>query len=196
MSGLIPGLEHYLVGNGSQREGHSYLGLGVLLLLVVSFPEWLTWTCQRFTRHLVLFCVTSCFVAFALSNKVHLGSHLLLQVPLPDCIVYALGTLRSSGRFIRLIGYALIAGSTILTMPRYRPASSIRILAVATMVQLVDVNPLRKMVYESSDQPAAPIFDRPAEPGSGGKITDCHEFPELWLYTFIVGARAWADTEG
>jgi hypothetical protein len=134
----------------------------VLLLLVVSLPEWLTWLRQRFTRHLALFCVTSCFLAFALSNKVYLGSHLLLQVPLPDRIVYALGTFRSSGRFIWPVGYMLIAGSIILTMRRYRPATTIGILAVAAIVQLVDVIPLRKMVSESSDQPAAPIFDRAA----------------------------------
>ena len=47
--------------------------------------------------------------AFAISYRVFVGHCLLLELPMPLYIVWALGVFRSSGRFFWLIGYAQMA---------------------------------------------------------------------------------------
>ena len=160
MSGVIPGLRNYRLGMGSQIEGFAWLGLGGLSLLALSLPEWFTWIRRRASRHIVLICLMGSFLLFALSNKVYVGSHLLLNVPLPERVIHLLGTYRSSGRFFWPIGYALIAASIILTLRRYNPVTSIVVLSVIAAIQVVDVSPIRRMVAESSSDAAPSIFDR------------------------------------
>jgi hypothetical protein len=162
LSGLIPGLRSYHIGMGSQYEGFAYLGLGVLLLLVVNLPGFLAWMRRRFLRHILLICAMGLCVAFALSNKVHIGSYLLLDVPLPTGVARSLGVFRSSGRFFWPVGYALTAAGIILTLRRHGRAIGVGLLGIATVLQVADVGPIRRMLSESADHAGAAIFDRTA----------------------------------
>jgi hypothetical protein len=188
MSGLIPGLKNYRVGMGSQVEGFAWLGLGGLSLLVVSLPEWFTWIRRRALRHIVLICLMGCFLLFALSNKVYVGSHLLLDIPLPERVMHWLGTYRSSGRFFWPVGYALIAASIVLALRRYKPVTSIVVLSAIAAIQVVDVSPIRRMVAESSSHAAPSIFDRQPAAALTARSNAVMVFP-----SFGCTNRLWED---
>jgi len=94
MSGVVPGLAHCQIGMGSQYEGFGHVGTGVLLLLLAGLPGAVRWLRGGSRQHAVL---PASFL-FALSNRVFLGSHLLVVVPVPAPVLHLLGLLRSSGR--------------------------------------------------------------------------------------------------
>jgi hypothetical protein len=97
---------------------------------------------------------------FALSYRVTLGSHVLLQLPLSDSMVLALSTFRASGRFFWPVGYALVTLAVITVATRLRPAVATLILLTACVLQLIDISPLRTAIARSAVAPPAPIIDR------------------------------------
>jgi hypothetical protein len=160
MSGVVPGFAAYRAGMGMQHEGFAYLGLGVLLILAITLRSSLTWLWHNARRHLLgILLMAGCFL-FALSNKVYLGSHLLFDLPLPDRLVHALGTFRSSGRFFWPVGYALIAFGILRVLRAFRPGVAFVVLSVACLLQLADVRPLRALVAASAAVPRAAVIDR------------------------------------
>jgi hypothetical protein len=196
MSGLIPPLRNYRVGNFSQYEGFAYLGAGVLLLLVVSLPAWLTWLRRNARSHVVLICVLFCMLLFALSNRIYLGSHRVLELPLSESVTEILGTFRSSGRFFWPIGYALAAGSIVLVLQRFRPGASLALLGAASVLQLVDVEPLRKAVAATTEHPLAAAFDRQRAEQLAAESQSLMVFPtfgcvnEQW-WNGLISREAW-----
>jgi hypothetical protein len=99
MSGLLPRLAHFRIGMGGQYEGFAWVGGGVLFLGVATARAWLRWLRARGRAHLALLAIFTLFMLFALSNRVWFGSHLVLDVDLPDRVLKLLGTFRASGRF-------------------------------------------------------------------------------------------------
>jgi hypothetical protein len=162
MSGLIPRLRNFRIGMGGQYEGFAWLGGGVLFLGVASARAWGRWLRARARAHGVLLAVFALFLAFALSNRVWFGSDLVLDVELPARVLNLLGTFRASGRFFWPLGYAFAAGSIVLTLRTYRPAIGMALLAVAALLQAIDVTPLRAVIAASAAHPGAPRLDRAA----------------------------------
>ncbi|HVC59475.1 MAG TPA: DUF6311 domain-containing protein [Acetobacteraceae bacterium] len=160
MSGIVPGLAAYRVGMGMQHEGFAYLGLGVLLILATTVRSSLVWFRRNARRHVVGIALLALFFLFALSNKVYLGSHLLVEIPLPEPVTRALGTFRSSGRFIWPVGYALMAFGILQVLRSFRPGAALGILALACIIQFIDVRPLRALVAASAALPRAAVVDR------------------------------------
>jgi len=159
-SGVIPPLAHYQVGMRSQGEGFAWLGMGALMLLLLSLPAWASFIRGRWREHAVMIALMIAFVLFALSNDVYLGSHLIVAIPLPPAVHHVLGTFRSSGRFSWPVVYALTAGSAILVLRWYRPAVAVPALVLACALQLVDVGPLRHDVAQNIAGPAMPVLDQ------------------------------------
>src|SRR5208282_5141661 len=116
MSGVVPGLAQYRIGRGMQYEGFGYVGTGTLLLLVASLPRGVGWLWAAPRRHAALMAVLAGSLLFALSNHIYLGNHLLFSAPLPDPVLRLFNLFRSSGRFVWLPGYAIMAGSIVLAL--------------------------------------------------------------------------------
>jgi hypothetical protein len=177
MSGLVPRLARFRIGMGGQYEGFAWLGGGVVLLGVATARAWLRWLRARGRAHVALLGVFVVFLLFALSNQVYAGSRLVLDVALPAGVVNLLGTFRASGRFFWPIGYAFAAGSIVLTLRSYRPAIGMPLLAVAAVLQAIDVAPLRAAIAASAVRPAAPLIDRAATAALVARAREVRLYP-------------------
>ena len=160
LSGAIPPLRHYWIGMHSQVLG--YLGLGALLVLACAAPGLVSWLRGNARRHAALLAVMAGFYLFALSDTVTLGSHVLLHIPLPQGLAYALGAFRASGRFIWPVANTLITLSVLTVLRRYRPTAALAILALGGVVQMADVGPIRQAVAASTRQAVPAVLDRAA----------------------------------
>ena len=160
LSGAIPPLRHYWIGMHSQVLG--YLGLGALLVLAFAASGLVSWLRANARRHAALLAVMAGFYFFALSDIVTLGSHVLLHIPLPQGLAYALGAFRASGRFFWPVADALIALSVLTVLRRYRPMAALAILMAAGVVQMVDVYPIRQAVAASTRRAVPAVLDRMA----------------------------------
>jgi hypothetical protein len=157
-SGVIAPLRDYFIG--ARAQVYCYLGLGALLALITAAITSLGRWWRASNRHTALLLVFLCCYLFALSYRITLGSHVLLQLPLPERLVHSLGVFRSSGRFFWPIGYALIVLAVVTVTNWFRPPVAALILALACVLQLVDVNPMRAEIFRSASAPAAPVIDR------------------------------------
>jgi hypothetical protein len=160
MSGVVPGLAHYQIGMGSQYEGFGYVGTGVLLLLLAGLPGAVRWLRTAARHHAALIAVLLASMLFALSNRVFLGSHLLVTVPVPQAVLRLFGLLRSSGRFVWLPGYAIMAGSVVLALRRKRSWPTAALCLAAATLQIVDAWPLRAAIEATTSGPTPALFDR------------------------------------
>jgi hypothetical protein len=117
------------------------------------------WLLAGARHHAALLVILTGFTLFALSNEIYFGKDLILEIPISDELAGALGIFRSSGRFFWPVGYALMAGAILLVAQHFRPRALVALLAIATMIELVDVMPLHRVIAESARHPAERYFD-------------------------------------
>lgn len=165
-AGLVPASKGYRVGHSGQfADTIVYLGLGVLGLAAAAGAtcarHW-RWALATARRHAWLGLVLAGCVALALSHLVYLGSRLVVAVPLPEALLYALGTVGTSIRFFWLVGYALVAAALVVLARHWRPAPLLLALAAACAAQLLDVEPTRARMAANLAGPAPAAIDRAA----------------------------------
>jgi len=192
MSGLIPPLARFRIGMPGQYEGFAWVGGGVLFLGVLTARAWLRWLRARARAHLVLLAVFGLFFLFALSNRIYAGTFLLVDINLPAPLVGLLGMFRSSGRFFWPIGYAFAAGSIVLTLRNFRPAVSTALLAVAALLQVIDVEPIRSAIAAATLEAAAPDLDRAKAAALVQRAHEVKVFPsyDCALQTWFFGHQS------
>lgn len=157
-SGVIPPLRNYWLGMGSQV--FDYMGLGALLVVAAALPSLPRWLRDNARSHVVLICLMVGYYLFALSDRIRLGSHLLVQIPLPEQIAFALGAFRASGRFFWPVGYGVTALAILLVLRNLRPRAALAVLGLASILQLVDVEPIREAIARTARAPAPTVVDR------------------------------------
>jgi hypothetical protein len=159
-SGLLRWVGGVIDATGGQYEGFNYLGLGLLLASVGVLSAEAVWLAHHLRRHAALFAALVIFAAFAVSHRVFAGDRLLFELPLPIYVNAVLGIFRSSGRFFWLIVYAQMAIVIVLCFRPAKPAIVLCLLGAA-ILQLGDVQPLRKQIIDSiSAGPAKEQFDQ------------------------------------
>jgi hypothetical protein len=158
LSGALPPLATYWIGMRSQV--FDYVGIGVLIVLVTGLPALARWARRHARSHIALIGVLGGFLLFALSNKITLGSHTLLEIPLPEQVAFALGAFRASGRFFWPIGYTIVAASTLVVLRSFRPGGALAILTVASVLQLIDTSSQRWAIAASTNHAAPAVVDR------------------------------------
>jgi hypothetical protein len=124
------------------HEGYAFLGLGCLLLVPILLPALLT---RRFPfaiarRHWPLLLVLSALTAFAVTNRIAIGSLTLPAVPLPSALLELANVLRSSGRMFWPTFYVLVLALVLALAKNQVPRVSSRILAVALLAQVADTS--------------------------------------------------------
>lgn len=157
-SGVIWPLRDYFLGSRSQV--FDYVGLGALLLMLCALPPAWRWLRYQWRAHVVLLLVLMGFWALALSHKITLGGRVILTIPLPDSVLYALGTFRASGRFFWPLAYIGIASVIVLVLRSLPPARAVVVLLIASVLQVLDINPARMAVAQSARQARPAILDR------------------------------------
>lgn len=158
LSGAIPPLRTYWIGMPDQV--FDYFGLGVLIMFLISIPGMARYFSKNARSHLAITCVFIAFYLFALSNKITLGSDVLLDIPLPDRLAHALGAFRASGRFFWPIAYAILALSILVVTEKFHSRTALAILGIACILQLVDAGPVRNAVAETARHPLTAVLDR------------------------------------
>jgi hypothetical protein len=160
-SGLLPGLGGVIDATGGQYEGFNYLGLGLLLASLLVVPLEVGWLRRNLKRHVALFVAFAALTAFAISHRVFAGHWLLLELPLPHGH-RVLGIFRGSGRFFWPIWYAQMAVVIILGFRRAHLAIAVCLVGAA-IIQLFDVQPLRKQIIASITEGAGAAELDPGE---------------------------------
>ena len=142
-----------------QYEGYDYIGLGVLLLAIISLPALIRQR-QRFPflqRRILLPLFGSCLVltVLALSTKITLGSFVLIDFDPHEKLTPYLGALRSSGRLFWVPYYVLLGAVLSATMLCFRRAWAVILMSAAVALQIADTNPLRHWVHHEVNNPGA-----------------------------------------
>lgn len=131
---LLPALP---VASASQIEGYSYLGLGVIALVVLLLlqavvqrrrPSWPS-------QHWPLFLVALITTAFAASTVFTIGSWTLIDYPLSTPLLAAF---RSSGRFIWIAYYLTVLAALVFSIKRFGANVASVVLACALALQMWD----------------------------------------------------------
>jgi hypothetical protein len=158
-SGLAVGMRNIIIDcTGGQYEGFSYLGGGVLLLLIATMPQHIQALWLGLRRHVWLWILFVGCTLFALSNTIYFGMLPVLYVHLPWRILQLASMFRSSGRFFWPVMYCLTALAIAAVIPRYG-RRGVLLLCIATLLQWVDAAPLRDALAASTQAPAKPHVD-------------------------------------
>lgn len=171
----------------AQVEGYSYLGLGIILLLVLGVvrrPLSLAWVANR--RLLPLVGLGLVCTAIAVSTKVSFGSTMLFDVPLPQAAMNTLHTLRASGRLFWPALYLIFAAALSLTFWGWKDPYRTIILIVALVVQAADLTPLRSKVHAVVGRgvPAVSPLGSPEWQGLGAKYDNLMLLPPFQCSPF------------
>jgi Family of unknown function (DUF6311) len=187
-SGLVPSLRGYMVdATRGQYEGFSYLGGGILFLLLATFFRQVNTLKAGFTRNPWLLAVLLGCSLFALSNVVYLGPWKVLELPLSAPLVALTSTFRSSGRFFWPVMYALTALAIAAVIPLYGRRGAL-LLLVATSLQWIDTAPLREPMSERTRAPEKSHIDLAAWRTAIGRHRLVRILPE---YSCLARQRSW-----
>ncbi len=133
-------LREWPAATKGQAEGFNYLGLGVIILglwvilaSIVRPPKFAT---IRSLWPLALLCL--CFTLLALSHRITLADHTIVDLKLNRYLLAVLSPLRSSGRFFWPVYYSLIFLILAFLIRRYKPQIGIIILIAGLTLQLFD----------------------------------------------------------
>lgn len=146
-----------LPGRGND-EGFSYLGMGVLLLILIVFLQNL----QNLKKHLILiarhnylFISITILMLFALSNNIAIGNY-RLRVELPDNVIDVFSYFRSSGRMIWPVLYLGLIFLLVTIIRNSGRKFLISILVICACLQIIDLsNGWRDINFRNSEARAS-----------------------------------------
>jgi hypothetical protein len=154
-SALVPLLGDRMVdATGGQYEGFSYLGAGVLLLVILTLPLLREAIITEWPGHACIIVLLLACTMFAISNQVWFGFWHIVTVPLPASLLAIASMFRSSGRFFWPCLYLLTATAIVAAPMRWGRAGACLLIVAATL-QFVDVSPLRSALAARIAAPAA-----------------------------------------
>ncbi|MCR5420125.1 MAG: DUF6311 domain-containing protein [Lachnospiraceae bacterium] len=150
-----------------QYEGYAYLGLGIILMVIVSTvylarnirkEEFKNHT--RFITGLVLLIVD---LIFAMIPIITFGDIKLLGIPLPGFVRNAMGIFRSNGRFIWVPMYLIMLGAIVYSCRSFEEVFKgkdkgrsivCKLMAVLLLVQVLDAGKVisTKQAYFKEEQ--------------------------------------------
>jgi len=144
---------------GGQYEGESFIGLGALLLLVLSAVAAPRGVWRAAREHWCLVLVILVLCVLAATNAVWVGRHLVLHVRLSKRVLDWVGTFRASGRFVWVLAYLLIVVPAAVLLQRWPRRTVAAVLAAAVVLQLSEWAPEARNKRRWSDSGHADMFD-------------------------------------
>ncbi|MBU8540471.1 DUF6311 domain-containing protein [Falsiroseomonas tokyonensis] len=129
----LPGLRHW-------EAGGSYLGAGAILLLALALALAPRGTLRpALRRHAVLVLALAGMLAFAMSNHVAIGGHIVLVYDLPAPLLRLADMLRASERFFWPLAYASLFAAIAGLALRLAVVPLRWVLAGLLLIQVVDI---------------------------------------------------------
>jgi len=155
----LPTLRHW-------EHGGSYLGAGSLLLLAAALLALATgrlaWR-AALARHPLLVAALVAMLAFAVTNRIAVGSAVIAEIPLPAFVQRAADLLRASERFFWPLAYAALFGAIAAVAGRWGGRRAGLLLVAALALQLVDISSglarYRALVAEAPRVPVERLAD-------------------------------------
>lgn len=151
---------------GGTDNGYAYLGLGVLLLLVLavgaalrSGPKRGEWVpmglalCRRAPAVPALLVATVALSVLSVLPELVLGS-VKVPLPLPGRFLHALSAFRANGRFMWPLMY-LVMLAAVAAAPRVMRRGGAALVAVAVVVQVIDLLPVFRYVSDQVETTTA-----------------------------------------
>ena len=130
-----------------QYEGFSYLGLGVIILIIIATILTIIWfikdksIIKKYKNIIISLSFISLVSVFiSLSPTAYIGEHLLYDLELPTFIEKIWEIFRSTGRFIWPIIHILTLLSVIIILKRLNWKISFSVLAICAFIQVIDVS--------------------------------------------------------
>ena len=138
-SAIFPDLPH----TKYDYEGLSFLGIGILALLVLSIASGALAHLRSVgsRRWWPLVVVLIGMMLFAVSANVHLGSIQLMKLSLPQTLETLASTFRSTGRFVWPLLYIITIGTVVMIGRRLRVWFALPLVLVAFGAQVADSAP-------------------------------------------------------
>jgi hypothetical protein len=144
---------------GGQYEGDSYIGLGALLLLIGSLAVRPGAPVRALRRHPVLAATLGALALWAASNRLYVGSRLLVAVNLSARLTDLANYFRASGRFIWPVAYmAMLAPVAVIARWERRKVGA-AVVILAAMLQAVELRPTLRDLRSGTAIPVADVID-------------------------------------
>ena len=123
-------------------EGFSFLGLGIILLLLVCLPK--LWSFRNralafLIKHRFLIALMLLFILIAISHRIHLGGQLII-LSIPERVINILNNLRSAARLMWPVHYLIVLGAITLIGKTYPKKWSTIFFALFFFIQLGDTS--------------------------------------------------------
>jgi hypothetical protein len=144
---------------GGQREGESYLGLGGVLVLLASLVFVVKPAARAIRRHWVLALTLGACATVAASHRVYVGSHLLVDLPMPLWAIDAGSLFRATGRFVWVVGYALAVIPLALLVRLGPRRVAIPLIVGACIFQLWEFRAQARPLRAKLNTPEVALFD-------------------------------------
>jgi hypothetical protein len=164
-SGVFARSGVYLLTRGSigatrgQYAGYAYLGLGSLTLVSIAVATQWREMPALLRRHWVMLLAMLTLTAWALSNRVYLGSYLLFSYPLPKFLLHTvLDWFRADGRFFWPVAWMIIGLGVAGNFTALRPRIALTVSVVALALQFADLSLLRGKISAIVAAPPVSAF--------------------------------------
>lgn len=167
-------------------ESTHYLGVGVLALCVFATVYIVRGNPLRsiLARHMYLALACLAFSALAFSHNAYWGETLVTSFPLPEILRTNLEFVRGSGRLLWFAHYLLILMAIVFTVRLLPPKLSPFVLAIALLLQVVDLAPYYrayaiglKQAAEAATHAESETMTSPFWTVAASKYTEVDFFP-------------------
>lgn len=123
------------------ETGHSYPGLGVLVLLAVAAVAYAVRPRPGLAARWPLLLATGGMLVFAVSHRVSVGGQAFALFEMPERLLAMVGALRASERFLWPFAYALLVGAVAALVHALGGRRAGLVMAGLVVVQLADLQP-------------------------------------------------------
>jgi hypothetical protein len=140
-SPFFPWRDHRMaidLAHAEGAEGYDYLGVGLLVLGGILAVRARAAIVAAAARNKALVVVLLGMFLFAVSTRVSIGGHVVLELPVPRSLSWLVGQLRASGRFIWPPTYAAAIYLVVLGFRRWRTGAVRFVTPCLVLVQFVD----------------------------------------------------------
>lgn len=129
-----------------EYDGFAYLGLGIVLLLLLSIYQLIKAKIKKNFNLInyfknIYFLMFLFFFITALSTNIDFGSTKIIHIELNKYILAILGIIRSSGRFIWPAYYLLMIFVIVSLFKKNNIKKSLIILSLTLLIQIIDILP-------------------------------------------------------
>ena len=157
-------------------EVYSYLGLGVVFFVLMSFVDWISKLFERKLAFSILYLpwILMClvFTLLAIGPNLTFNEHLILDVKLPNGSPHILSIFRASARFIWPVYYVVYI-YIIRFIAKTKSWNSVAAASFIVLLQVIDLFPIIKYKHDLISIPVT--FESPLKASTWDELGRTHK---------------------